>query len=243
MRPSLTVVLVGFFLLWLLLDRTAAAFASYRGEAGIAVCLIVLAAAIIAEAAIARRSPAEGVRALGLSAPNMRGLLSTLTLCIALLCFYPLFAAFTDATLSLRADWLLLLPGLFAQAGVAEETVFRGFLFRHLRQGRAFWSAAGLAAIPFAAVHLLLFLTLDFVVALASVLLSLSLSFPLAWLFERSGNSVWPPALVHFTIQGSIKLVETDAGTFASLATIWIVLGALVPWLVFLLRPVPSETG
>jgi membrane protease YdiL (CAAX protease family) len=192
--------------------------------------------------AISRRRPAEAARALGLGAPTVRGLLAACVLCLALLAFYPLFALATGATLSLSAGWLMLMPGLSAQGGIAEETVFRGFLFRHVRVGRNFWPAAGLAAIPFVSVHLLLFLSLDFAVALASVVLALSLSFPLAWLFERSGNSIWPPALVHFTIQGSIKLIETDAGTFPTLAMVWIAFGATVPWLLFLLRPDAGET-
>jgi membrane protease YdiL (CAAX protease family) len=38
--------------------------------------------------------------------------------------------------------WTLLVGGLFAQAGIAEEVLFRVYLFRHIREGRAFWPAA-----------------------------------------------------------------------------------------------------
>ena len=54
------------------------------------------------------------------------------------------------------------LPGLFAQAGIAEELLFRGYLFGHLREGRSFWRAALLSMPPFLAVHLLLFFQMDF---------------------------------------------------------------------------------
>jgi len=39
--------------------------------------------------------------------------------------------------------WLWLLPGLLAQAGSAEEVLFRGYLFGRLHRGRGLWRAAG----------------------------------------------------------------------------------------------------
>jgi hypothetical protein len=42
-----------FVLLWLVLDRTAYLLGSFRGEAGLTVCLAVLAAAIGAEMGLA----------------------------------------------------------------------------------------------------------------------------------------------------------------------------------------------
>ena len=128
------------------------------------------------------------------------------------------------------------------QGGVAEEVVFRGFLFRRFREGRSFWRAAWLAAIPFVAVHALLFLSLEFWVALASLLLALSISFPFVLLFDRSGRSIWPSALVHAVIQGSIKLVEAG-GAFASMSIAWIALCTIAPWVVFLMRPAETAAG
>jgi hypothetical protein len=72
-------------------------------------------------------------------------------------------------------------------------------------------------------------------------LVSLSLSFPLAWLFEQSGNSIWPPAIVHFVVQGSIKLVEVDEGALLALAIGWMIVSAFSPWLLFLMRPEPTD--
>jgi membrane protease YdiL (CAAX protease family) len=43
---------------------------------------------------------------------------------------------------------------------VAEEVLFRGYLFGHLRRGRSFWRAAVLSMLPFVCVHLLLFFTM-----------------------------------------------------------------------------------
>jgi membrane protease YdiL (CAAX protease family) len=236
MAISLPAVILAFIILWLLLDRGATALGSFRGEAGIVVCIVVLAAAVVAERLLTGRSPLQALAALGLRLPNARALVWTVVVMAALLCFYPVFGFLTGAPVVIAPGWYLLIPGLFAQGGIAEETVFRGFLFRHIREGRTFWRAAWLAAVPFVSVHLLLFLSLDLAVAVASVLVAVSLSFPLAWLFERSGNSIWPPAIVHFVVQGSIKLVEPDPNSFLMLAIAWMLLGAAVPWLFFLLR-------
>jgi membrane protease YdiL (CAAX protease family) len=229
-----------FVLLWLVLDRTAYLLGSFRGEAGLTVCLAVLAAAIAAEMALARCSPANAATALGLRAPSWPALGAALALSALLLSYFPIFAFATGASLSLRIDAAVLALGILAQGGIAEETVFRGFLFRRLREGRSFWRATALAAVPFVAVHTLLFLSLDFTIALASILLALSLSFPLAWLFEASGGSVLPPAIVHAVVQGAIKLVEVGDG-FSTLAVGWIALSAIAPWALFLLRPSSPE--
>jgi membrane protease YdiL (CAAX protease family) len=157
-----------------------------------------------------------------------------------LLSYFPIFAFATGTTVSLRIDAAVLAIGIFAQGGIAEETVFRGFLFRRLREGRSFWRATALATVPFVGVHALLFLSLDFTIALASILLALSLSFPLAWLFEASGGSVLPPAIIHAVVQGAIKLVEVGDG-FSILALGWIGLSAVAPWALFLLRPSSLE--
>lgn len=237
---SLAGTLFGFVVLWLVLDRSASALGSFRGEAGLLVCGAVLLAAVPLEMFLSRSGTAQAIAALGLRLPARRALLWCSVLCAGLLCVYPLFAVLSGAELGLREDSALLMPGLFAQGGVAEELVFRGYLFRRVRAGRSFWRAALLAAVPFAAVHALLFLSLDFPVALASLLMSISLSFPLAWLFERGGGSVLPPAIVHAVVQGSIKLVEAG-DHFSRLALVWIAVGSLAPWAFFLLRPEPVE--
>lgn len=133
----------------------------------------------------------------------------------------------------MTANAAVLALGIFAQGGIAEETLFRGFLFRHFRERRAFWPAAARAAVPFVAAHLLLFATLDFVIALAALLVSVSLTFPLARLFDLAGGSIWPGALLHAVVQGAIKLVEPGTSDSLSIAIAWMAVSALVPWIVF----------
>ena len=71
--------------------------------------------------------------------------------------------------------------------------------------------------------------------ALAAVLLSTLLSFPLARLFELGGNTIWAPALLHFVVQGAVKVVELPGNT--GLPIVWMAASALVPWLVFIPSP------
>jgi membrane protease YdiL (CAAX protease family) len=238
-QDALTIAV--FVLLWVLLDRMAATLGSTRGEFGIAICIAVVAAAFGGEWLLARRSPPQLVSALGLGRSEKTALLWAIVLATALLCYFPVFSAATDTPLTIRGDAALLIPGVFAQGGVAEELVFRGFLFRRLRDGRSFWRGAGLAAIPFVAVHMLLFLTLDFPIALAALLVSLSISFPLAWLFDRAG-AIWPCAIVHAVVQGAIKFI--DAGpAFPQLALGWMALCAAAPWLFFLIKAKPANAA
>lgn len=85
-----------------------------------------------------------------------------------------------------------------------------------------------------------MFATLPWPVALAAVALSAVIGFPLAHLFELGGNTVWPPALVHFAVQGAIKILEIPGD--ALLPILWMAASATIPWLAFLLRR-PRETG
>lgn len=237
---ELAATLLGFLVLWFTLDRSAALLGSTRGEFGLVVLALVLAVAIGCESVLSRRPPIEAAVMLGLRWPTSGALAMTLAISLVLVTYFPAFTAATGAQLHPLPGAGLLALGMLAQGGVAEEVVFRGFVFRRLRAGRTFWHAAWLAAAPFAAVHALLFLQLDWPIALASLLLAVSMSFPLAWLFERSNGSVLAPAILHGVTQVGIKLV--DAGEhLAPLALGWMALCAAAPWIVFLLRPQSTE--
>ena len=60
-----------------------------------------------------------------------------------------LFVRARGMTPAFYPGWISLLPGLFAQAGIAEEVLFRGYLFGHMRVGRTFWRAAAVSMLPF----------------------------------------------------------------------------------------------
>jgi membrane protease YdiL (CAAX protease family) len=135
--------------------------------------------------------------------------------------------------------------GSSPQAGVAEEVLFRGYLFGHARKARPFWPAVILAMGPFVAVHLLLFLTLPWPVALAAVALTAATTPPLAYLFELGGHSIWPPALVHFVMRGAVKVVILPGEAGVRFPLIWMVGCATLPYLVFSgpARAEPASVG
>jgi len=92
--------------------------------------------------------------------------------------------------------------------------------------------------LPFVAVHLFLFLTMSWPLALASVLLAVVISFPLAHLFELGGRTIWAPAILHFVIQGAVKVVIVSDGGDALFPLVWMLASALLPLLVlFVARP------
>jgi membrane protease YdiL (CAAX protease family) len=134
-----------------------------------------------------------------------------------------------------NAAWLG--PGILAQAGLAEETVFRGFLYGHIRRRHPFWRAALLSMLPFTLVHLTLFATMDWPLALAALVLSIVISFPLAHLYELGGRTIWAPALAHAVIQGAPKLIIADDPMFN---LVWMGAVSVALWLAFL---VSSSAG
>ena len=135
----------------------------------------------------------------------------------------------------MRGDWFWLAFGLFAQHGIAEELLFRGFTFGHLRAGRTFWRAAFLSLVPFVAVHLLLLTSLSLPLALASISLAVASSLPFAYLFDRGHRTIWAPALLHFAAH-AIKLVNILDAFYTPAALAWMATCAVVPYLVFLIQ-------
>jgi membrane protease YdiL (CAAX protease family) len=234
---------VAFVLLYFVFDRLAAALGSTRGEAGVVVAAVVIALAVLAELWLTRAPVRSCCAALGFGAPASRALLAAVALSAMLLAFIPLLAVATGATLELRdgAAWLAL--GMFVQGGVAEEVLFRGFMYRHLRRTRTFWRAATLSAVPFAVAHVPLFWSLDAPVALLALGMAIAWSFPLAWLFDRAGGSIWPGAILHAVMQAGVKVLVDDDPTFQQLALAWVALGLAAPWLFFLLRPVSERAA
>ena len=224
-------LLLGLILVFGLFQWSAVALTSDRGQSGVIVGLLVVGATIALERLLFGGRIFDAARTLGLGLPRAKGLLVVVGLGVLLFLVVWLFAQATGASLRLFPSWISLVPGLFMQAGVAEELLFRGYLFNHLRRGRSFWRAATISMVPFVGVHLFLFLTMPWPVALAAVLLAVVLSFPLAHLFEMGGATIWAPALLHFIIQGTVKVivVSGDASTLFPLA--WMLASALLPLL------------
>jgi membrane protease YdiL (CAAX protease family) len=237
-------LVLGLFVVFGLFHVSATILGSDRGQKGILVGTLVVAATAAARSFLLRRPLITAVRQLGLGRPRTQGLVVAGGASLALLMVGLLFAWTREMTPSFYPGWIALLPGLFAQAGMAEEVLFRGYLFGQLRAGRTFWQAAVASMLPFVSVHLLLFFSMPWPIAAASLLLAIVISFPLAHLFELGGHTIWAPALLHFVIQATVKVVVFSDGA-ESFALAWIAASAIVPLLVFAMRPdrVPPTFG
>lgn len=229
-------LLVGFTVLFFVLQAMATALGSDRGEYGLVVAAAVLATALLIRRVRFSRSWVSAWASLGLGLPHPRGLIVGIAVCALMLSVIPAYASWRNGAVNLVPHFAWLALGIFAQAGLAEELVFRGFLYGHIRRRHSFWRAALLSAIPFAAAHLYLFATLVWPVALSAVLLSIALTFPLAHLYDLSGRSIWPAALAHAVAQGGVKLtvMHADSDRFA---IVWMAATAIALWLTLFIRP------
>lgn len=223
----------GLALVFGLFHGAATILESDRGQRGILVGALVVAATAAVYRFVRRGRDEAVFRQLGLGVPRAEGMIAASAIAVLLWMAALLFVRANSMTFAFYPGWLSLVPGLFAQAGIAEEVLFRGYLFGQLRAGRTFWQAATVSMLPFVGVHLILFLTMPWPIALASVLLSVIISFPLARLFELGGSTVWPPALLHFVIQGTVKVLVFPEGG-ESFALAWMAASATIPLLVFI---------
>lgn len=233
-RRKLAVTLAGFLLIWLVLDRSAAWLQSGRGEYGALICALTVGAALLVERLLFGGAALPTLRALGFGRPTPRPLLAGLGVLVTLAVCCPLVSQVGGVPFALRAGWPAMGVGLLLQNGIGEEVLFRGYLFRRLRQGRTFWRAALLSLVPFTLVHLLLLPSLGLAVMVASVLVAASTSFPLAYLFDRDGT-VWAPAVAHLSTH-LVKLLVLPDGVMPPLL-LWMALSAVIPWLAFPLLP------
>jgi membrane protease YdiL (CAAX protease family) len=120
---------------------------------------------------------------------------------------YVLGAQALGITLELRPEWPLVLVGVLVFHGLAEELVWRGFVFHHLRDGRTFRRAV-LASMPLIALtHVPIIVSSGLLVGGLALLTAAITCLPLAYLWERGGRTIWAPALVHGLI-GTWQLFE-----------------------------------
>jgi membrane protease YdiL (CAAX protease family) len=231
-------LVAGLVAVFALFQAVAIGFHSARGEAGVLVALAVVTALVGIEAFLFKRGFTQTLAFLGLGRPALRSLVAAGVIGILLVAVLLTVTRTTGIALPLISSWPVLVVGIIAQAGIAEETLFRAYLFGHLRAARPFWQAAFLAMLPFLVVHLFLFFTLPPAVAAAAVGLAAISSFPLAYLFELGRGTIWASALVHSVMQGALKLVAVPSEATLGLPLLWIAASALTPFLVFLVgRP------
>jgi membrane protease YdiL (CAAX protease family) len=218
------------------MSATASLTGSLRGEAGLAICALMISAALAVERVLFGTNPGPALDLLGLRRRPSGGLLPVVLVTLPLVAYYPGLGIITGTLVPLREGWILTAIGVFLQGGVAEEVIWRGFLFRHLRDGRGFWTASFLTMVLMVLAHVVLVWSLDPVSAGAAIIISAIIVFPMCHVFELDRGAVWSVALMHAVVQGVPKLVDVPAA-IASLAIVgWAVLSTLAPLLVFAYR-------
>lgn len=207
------------------------------GRYGLAILGAVLAAALAVERLLFRLGPREALRRLGFARPTGRALLAAGAAGGLVLLVYPITTAVTGAGVHLRPGWLWLLIGIFAFHGLAEETVWRGYVYRRLRAGRSFGAAVA-GTMPFVAVaHVPILVTSGPLVGSAALLVAAVTAIPLAYLFDLGRGTIWAPAIVHTAID-SFKLVVVPVAAVGTFSLILAAVGIVVPLLVL---AVPRE--
>jgi membrane protease YdiL (CAAX protease family) len=176
----------------------------------------------------------DSFSSIGLHKTGYNSLLPGIIVSAALLFAYPLLGFLLNTKIVLAKDWHLNLAGLFLTGGLAEEILFRGYFFGSLRQKMNFRKAVFLSAILFSLAHLLMFAYMDWPVALLSTLLAIASSVPLAFLYEKGGNTIWSPAIVHTTIRTVGLVVTTDEKLFMKFSLLWITVSMVLPYIVLL---------
>jgi membrane protease YdiL (CAAX protease family) len=195
------------------------------------VAVVVVTTTLAAERVLFGERLPSALRSVGLGRPRTAGLAVAAVVGTLLVLTMRVSIRVLGVRASVSADACRVLPGVLAHAGIAEEVLFRGYLFGALRSGRSFWRAVGLSTLPFAAVHLGLFTTLPPPIAALALALSVSTSVPLAHLFELGGRTIWARALLHAVIQVVPKIVTVPFEASGRFTVAWMAACALVPWL------------
>ena len=242
-KPRLTttgLVLLGCLLLYLILQGGLMGLASHLNQtwSQLLVATTMLTAALLLERLFWGRTPLAALGALGFGRTTWRAVLVALLLSTIMLLFFPTFAWLTGVSIRLKPEWWWLMIGAVALNGIAEETLFRAFVFGHLRregQGMTFRRAALIALLIFAAVHLVLFVQNPFIIGFLGTLIAVTAAFPLAYLFEQSGFSIWPTVILHVAAH-LIRFVEIAEPFYLPALLVWLLLQIGVPFLIFAFR-------
>lgn len=223
-----------FTLVFILIDRLAVWPADPTAGFWLAAVAVVVVTTAV-EALYFRRGLAATFRFLGFGVPDRRTLAVTFAIGAAMLLYFPVYARITGAGISMPEHAWWKLSGIIALHGLAEEVLFRGFLFRHLRAGRSFHRATWLSLAVFAVAHVYLFTYMPLPVAAFATLLALAIAFPLAYLFERGNNTVWAPALLHSMVH-AVTFFRISEPHAATAGIIWMCLWTAAALLLYFFR-------
>jgi membrane protease YdiL (CAAX protease family) len=188
----------------------------------ILLCAWGVGAIVVCERLLFSATARDALRALGFVRARGPAILVALLVSVPMWIFLPVYAWRRGVPIALRPDWPALLAGVILVNGLAEEVIHRAFVFGHFREDRPFAAAAALSALLFAAQHFSLILIVGWTSGLASVLLAALLTFPMAYVFERGGNAIAGPAILH---------TNTNAPMITLMLPADVIAAALVPYM------------
>ena len=225
--------LTGFALLWSLLfglGRTGSSGIDY----GIVTAVALGLSALLVETKLLGAPLASAPRQLGLGRPGGRSLLAASVVAAIVVAPVAAYVAIADADVELRAGWPLLLVGLVAYHGIAEELIWRGYAYGQLRRTRPF-RAAILATTPLiAATHVPVMLESGVAVGVVAIVIAAVTCLPLGYLYELGGRTIWAAAIVHAAID-AFKLLD-DPASAPGLTAVVALAGLVCPFAIFAWR-------
>lgn len=214
-------------------------------ENALIISVCVLAGAWLIELLVFRNNIREIAEILGLGKPGISSMVTALVITLLLFLCYPVITTVTGFEFRIPVNWLPLAAGVFVLHGIAEEVLYRGFLFRHLRKGRSFSRAAWLAVVFFTLAHIPIILNQGLLVGGMAVLLAVVSSFPFSYLYEKGNFTIWAPAIVHSAIDTIIPiLAEGPMDSSATMAaTLWMAACMIIPYLAFVILRKTSSSA
>jgi membrane protease YdiL (CAAX protease family) len=175
-------------------------------------------------------------RAVGFARARARVAAIGLLVSVPMWLLLPVLCGLNGIPITVRQDWPAIVLGVILVNGITEEVLHRGFVFHRLRRQFAFARAAAIGAAVFAAQHLYLVATVGWAAGISSVVLAALLTWPLAYVFERGGNSIATPAILHTSSNAPMLILEAPDGGLTAVLVPYMagVLGSI--YLVFLFR-------
>lgn len=234
--------LLGFLILWAVLAGASSADPTARW--GPAILAVVVVASLGVSRSLYRLPLGEAVRALGLGRPDRRSLTVSAVISALVLLVWPATALLSGTSIPLRPDWPLALIGILTLHGLAEEMVWRGYVFRRLAQGRSFWPAVCWSMPLIAVTHVPIVVTSGPAIGAGAMLVAAVTSIALSRLYAMGSGTLWAPGLLHAAID-SFKLVVLPAAALPIYPFLIIGFSLVVPLLVLVVpdrTPAPAQT-
>jgi membrane protease YdiL (CAAX protease family) len=238
--PTWARFLLGFLILWAVLAGASSTDPTARW--GPAILAAVVTASLGVSRGLYRLPMREGVRALGLGRPDPRSLTVSAVVSALVLLVWPTTVLLSGASIPLRPDWPVALIGILTLHGLAEELIWRGYVFRRLAQGRSFWPAVFLSMPLIAVTHIPIVVASGPAIGIGAMLVAAVTSIALSRLYAMGGGTLWAPALLHTAID-SFKHVVLPAAALTIYPYLIIGFSLIVPLLVLAVPPTRRASG